>query len=289
MFSLIIRGLSIKPLIKKLNIGGLADLEEFELLESHILVYDRIMKKIKSMTTAFEISPGQSEALIQKYQSKKDESTLQMQMFLQQQPDQERLVSKALSLHALGIEQEHLHEMFAYNEISESIYASRTAKIQSQAERIESGNDQIRGFKSSTDIRPKSRYPIERIMYWLTKCDQDDEHNEYIISRAKYIITENVINDLKTLAEIDFGYDKKHLTKVINLYKSFHDNAHDEMQEYGAKDEDFANSINEHLLNKSIIKSEEQLIEDLYHKDMITQKIYQQFVQEMDDEIWRKH
>lgn len=126
-------------------------------------------------------------------------------------------------------------------------------------------------------------------MYWLTKFDQDDEHNDYIISRSKFIITQNVISDLNSLAEIDFGYDKKHLRKVIELYESFHKNAQDEMQEYGAKDEDFANSINEHLLNKSIIKSEEQLIEELYHKDMITEKIYQQFVQEMDDEIWRKH
>ncbi len=289
MFSLIIRWLTIKPLIKKLNIGGLADLEEFELLESHILVYNRIIKKIESMTTAYKISPGQSESLIQKYQSKMDESNLQMQLFLQQQPNADQLVSKALSLHALGIEKEYLHEMFSYNEISESIYASRSAKIETQGARIEAGNNQIRWFKSSTDIRPQSRYPIERIMYWLTKCDQDDEHNEYIISRAKYIITENVIGDLKSLMEIDFWYDQKHLSKVIKLYESFHQNAHDEMQEYGAKDEDFANSINEHLLNKSIIKSEEQLIEELYHKDMITQKIYQQFVQEMDDEIWRKH
>lgn len=119
MFSLIIRGLTIKPLIKRLNIGGLADLEEFELLESHILVYDRIIKKIKSMTTTFKISPAQSESLIQKYEFKKEESKLQMQLFLQQEENQDLFVSKALSLHALGIEKEYLHEMFSYNEISE--------------------------------------------------------------------------------------------------------------------------------------------------------------------------
>ena len=96
------------------------------------------------MTSAHDISPAQSEQLMQKYQSKKDEASLQMQMFLLQHPDSDQLVSKALSLHALGIEQEHLHEMFVYNEISEQIYASRSAKIQTQAERVEAGTAQIR-------------------------------------------------------------------------------------------------------------------------------------------------
>ena len=289
MFSLIIRGLSIQTLIRKLNIGGLADLEEFEFLESHILVYNRIIQKIQSMTSAYEISPGISESLIAKYTAKMDEASLKMQMFLDTHPESDQLVSKALTLHALGIEQEHLHEMFVYNEITEQIFASRSAKIQTQAARVESGIPQIRWFKSSTDIRPQSRYPIERLIYRLSACDQGDAHNEYIISRTKYIVTENVINDLEALQEVDFGYDPSHLKKVIDLYQKFHQNAREEMAECGGKDEQFANSVNEHLLNKSIIRSEEQLIEELYHKDMITEKIYQQFVEEMDTEIWKKH
>ncbi len=82
MFSLICRWLTIKYLIKKLNINWLADLEEFELYESHILIYDRIIKKIRSMSSAYEISPEHYDLLIEKYQEKKDESILQMQIYV---------------------------------------------------------------------------------------------------------------------------------------------------------------------------------------------------------------
>ncbi len=179
--------------------------------------------------------------------------------------------------------------MYKYNEISEEIHFSRTAKIETQAARVQSGNPQIRWFKSSTDIKPTSWYPIERLMYYLSRCDKGDSHNEYVISRTKYIVTQNVLNDLERLKQTDFWYDKKHIVKIIDLYKKFHENARQEMSELWVKDEEFVDSINAHLLNKSIIKSEEKLIEELYHKDMITEKIYLQFVEEIDDEIWKTH
>ena len=286
MFSLILQWLTIKPLVKRLNINWLVDLERFEHLESHILVYHKIIEKIKSMHSAYEISPENYDALIQKYQSKITETSLQTQIFLQQLEHPEKLLTSAITLHALGIEKEYLHDMYAYNEVPEQIYHERKAKIEKQIARVEAGLPQIRGFKTSTDISPVSRYPIERIVRRLHTC-KNTHHNEYIIERTKYILCAKVIENLEALKKIDFGYDSIVIQRVIDLYKKFHDNARREIQELVATDNDVIERINTRLLNKWLMRSEEKLIKDLYHKEMITQKIYQQFMEEIDEEVWK--
>ncbi len=288
MFSLIVQWLTITWLIKKLNINGLVDLERFEHLESHILVFHKIIEKIHSMNSAYEISPENYDALIEKYEAKINEATLQMQVFLSQQEDSELLLKNALTLHALWIEKEYLHNMFAYNEVTEQVYHERKAKIEKQISRVEWWLPQIRWFKTSTDITPQSRDPIERLVRWLSKC-KDSRHNEYIISRTKYIISSKVIENLERLRAIDFWYDKTYVDDVIDLYQKFHTNASQEIDELMATDSETIEQINRTLLNKWLMRSEEKLIKDLYHKEMITEKIYQKFMEEIDEEVWKEY
>jgi len=101
------------------------------------MVYDRIIKKIKTMGKKYNISPQQSEELINKYETKFAMAKTAMQIFLDNHPGRDRLLNTALTLHALGIEKEYLHEMYSYNEISEQIYYSRNAKINTQSARIQ--------------------------------------------------------------------------------------------------------------------------------------------------------
>jgi hypothetical protein len=90
------------------------------------------------MKPAFDISPESLEVLIQRYTTKQEESKLKMQLFIDNHDSAHKLIDRALSLHALGIEKEYLHEMFVYNEITEQIYFERVSKIETQSSRIES-------------------------------------------------------------------------------------------------------------------------------------------------------
>lgn len=289
MFSLIVQWLTITWLIKKLNINWLVDLERFEHLESHILVYHKIIEKIHSMNSAYEISPENYDALVEKYKAKINEATLQMQVFLWQLWDQAPILLKnAITLHALWIEKEYLHDMYTYNEVTEQVYHERKAKIEKQISRVEWWLPQIRWFKTSTDISPKSWDPIERLVRQLSKC-KDSHHNEYIISRTKYIITAKVIENLEKLRKIDFWYDKRYVNDVIDLYQKFNTNASQEIDKLMSTNSETIEKINRTLLNKWLMRSEEKLIKDLYHKEMITEKIYQQFMEEIDEEVWKKY
>lgn len=288
MFSLIVQWLSLQPLIHRMNLNKLVDLEEFEQIESEILVYQAILAKIAIMDEEYALSGQYIDQLTTKYQNKIDESVLEMMIFLQWQSDPEVFVQKAMTLHALGIEKQYLQEMFKYNEMPEYVYQERLAKINKQTGRVQEGRNQIRWFKMTTDIAPERRDPVEKLMYSLNAC-RHTAHDNYIISRTKFIITAKVIERLLQLQSCDFGYDSSRLTPVIERYNHFHANAAKEIDQLIPWNEELIGSIDTVLLNKWLMKTEEHLIADLFHKEMISEKIYSCFMSEIEEELCRKY
>jgi hypothetical protein len=91
----------MKWFTKKLNISKYYDLEEFEQYESEMIVYYRILKKIKTMKVEYHIANESAEILEEKYIAKLEESRLKMEFFLDNHKDDKELIKQALSLHAL--------------------------------------------------------------------------------------------------------------------------------------------------------------------------------------------
>jgi hypothetical protein len=130
--------------------------------------------------------------LCEKYADKISEASLQLQLFLQQQAAPELLLKKALTLHALGIEKQYLKEMFRYNEIPENLYHYQLTKIELQASRVKSNDDQIRGFNKPLVEQKKSRDPILRLMGRLQHTDHC-AHDEFILNRTRMVLATKVI------------------------------------------------------------------------------------------------
>lgn len=122
VFSLVVKGLTIKGLIRKFQIDKLHDLEEFEKIESEILIYNEIIDKIHRMKADYHTSKTNYDALMQKYTTKLELSQCKMKNFLESQKDADKLVQKALALQALGIEKEYLKQMYTYHEVDEYMY-----------------------------------------------------------------------------------------------------------------------------------------------------------------------
>lgn len=91
----------MKWFTRKLNISKFYDLEEFEQYESEIIVYYRILKKIKTMKSEYHIAHETAEILEEKYIAKLDESRLKMEFFLDNHDNDQELIKQALALHAL--------------------------------------------------------------------------------------------------------------------------------------------------------------------------------------------
>lgn len=289
IFSLVVQWLTMKWFTKKLNISKYYDLEEFEQYESEMIVYYRILKKIKTMKVEYHIANESAEILEEKYIAKLEESRLKMEFFLDNHKDDKELIKQALSLHALWIEKQYLKEMFKYNEVPENLFHYMMRKIDVQDARIRKWSNQIRGFKKWEYIRSRNkRDPIIRLIDSLHST-KDCCHDSYIISRTRLIVTSKVIQALNDFREIDFWYDPSMIEAPMKLYQKFQYNAHREINYLKIQDDQEIDGIDSILLNKWLAKTEELVIKDLLHKDMITEKIYKHFMDEVEEEVLRTY
>jgi len=129
--------LTIEKLLNRLHLDKLHDLEMFEKMEGEIMIYTTIIEKIETLNVDYHISKHNYDLLRNKYEAKREEAQLKLQLFLQQHSDADHLLKQAIDLHALGIEKEYLKEMFRYNEVDELLYFYLLNKIERQAERLE--------------------------------------------------------------------------------------------------------------------------------------------------------
>jgi len=271
-----------------MNIDKLYDLEEFEKYESQILVYHKILEKLHQMNLWYTMSAKSFEILNKKYNDKIAEAIIQLQIFLQQQAGPEILLKKALTLHALGIEKQYLKEMFRYNEIPENLYHYQLTKIELQATRVKSNEEQIRGFNKPLVDLKTTRDPILWLMWRLQHTDHCT-HDEFILNRTRVVLASKVITGMRQLQNIDFWYEDSRSSDIVERYQSFHDRALHQIQSLEQTDEHTAICVESALLNKWLAKTEELVIDELLHKEMITEKLHTMFMEEVDQEVWKAY
>ncbi len=113
----------------------------------------------------------------------------------------------------------------------------------------------------------------------------EDHVNRYIRNRTRVIITRKVIKELKLLLDIEFPIDKNIIEKIINIYENFHNEARGKLEIIEKKYKSTIMIIESNLTNKTLLKIEEWVIEDLYKKEIITPKLYIKFKEEIEEGI----
>lgn len=94
---------------------------------------------------------------------------------------------------------------------------------------------------------------------------------------------------MKDFCAIDFGYQDERSQDIIALYTQFYDHALAEIQRLEHDASDTIEHIETALLNKGLAKQEEHVIYELYEQEMITEKIYNVFLEEVHAEVWKKY
>lgn len=94
---------------------------------------------------------------------------------------------------------------------------------------------------------------------------------------------------MKDFCAIDFGYDDARSQEIILLYQQFYDHALQEIQVLEQHESNAIECIETALLSKGLAKKEEYVVQELYEQDIITEKIYNIFLQEVHDEVWKAY
>lgn len=283
MFTLFVKAPTISYLMKYLKVDKLHKLEQFEYVEGKILSNLKVLDKLNSSYKKAYLTKIEYEDLAEKYSMKlKDAVTGMKKILAGKNHDVHALIRRAISLHALGIEKQYLKELFFYNELDEKNFKYILRKIEKQMERIENEDIQLRSISwEGCDYDIFSKLAIKLYKNHTSTLDT------YIRNRSRVIITRKVIKELKDLSEIDFGFDNKIFTEVIELYAAFNKFADEKRLWIFMSHKATINAVESNLVNKSLLKLEEQVLKDLYKKEIITPKLYIRFMEEIEEEMYK--
>jgi len=282
MFTLLIKATTIAWLMKKLWVTKLHPLEKFEYDEAKILANIKILNQLQKVYNKWYLTFDEYSELKNKYEEKLNQAIKELKELLKNEWNKaQELIKRAVSLYALWVEKRYLKELFEYNEIKEENFKFILRKINRQIERLEHWDKQ---FSKDLDSNYNDHDIFEKISE-LVAPKKEDHINKYMRNRARTIITRKVIKELESLLNIDFWFDKKIIENVIETYKKFNEIAKKKMEEIAQKYKSSIMIIEANLTNKTLLKIEEKVINELYEKEIITPKLYIKFKEEIEKGI----
>ncbi len=281
MFTLFIKATTISAFMKRMKIDKLHEIEEFEYEEGKILMNLKVLEKLTSIEKKWYINKDEHSELRKKYEFELQNSITSIKKMFETHPQKmKQVIKSALLLHSLWIEKQYLKDLYHYHEIDEFNFKIIHNKIIRQIERIEQWMSQLR-----TEREHISELNIfEKIIEYF-HGDRDNFIDVYMRNRTRVIITRKVIKELHHLQLIDFGFDTELFSEVITLYTEFNTSAEEKKQKIREDHNISILSLEAKLADKSLLKIEERVIDDLYKKEIITPKIYLKFQEEIEGEI----
>lgn len=285
IFTLLIKATTITWLTKKLWIDKLNDVEEFEYEEWKILANLKILEKINNLFWKKYLTKEEYFELKRKYWERLKSAVFELQRLLQNctKINADDLVKKAISIHALWIEKQYLKSLYSYNEISEKDFKFIYNKICKQKERVENWETQVKMYENEFVWKCFISFILDKF---------SDRKNlwdiwKYIRNRTKTVITRKVIKELKEIRELNIWFDKKYFDEVVDLYENFYKIAEWKKDDLFEKNKSEIVKIEAKLVEKSLLKLEEKVINDLHDREIITPKLYIKFIEDIEEEFYK--
>ena len=271
--TLFIKATTIKPFIKRFNIDALSRLEEVEYQEARALIHYHVQKKLNSFQERKYIDAPTAQRLLTDHEAAFTKACQQVDTLSHDK--RERLSLRTLRIFAIGIEKQQLKNLYRHNEINETVFRRISGKLQLQLEAIESGDmaPDIAIHTDSRDVFERLATYIRTIFKPTKKSFNCDDR--YMYYRAQSIISRKVVKEFTALKEATTSvFSEAELQDVIDLYKTFKQNSHAKLQQLIAEAPKDAERLAFSLAEHSVHKIEETILQDLYNKELISQKLY---------------
>lgn len=282
MFTMLVKATTIGMLMRKTKVSKLQDFEKFEFLEGNMLMLLQVLTKLEQMHKRKEIPKKEYELLKHKYTKKFLENSFKLKKFLKKHDNNHHNLSRnAIILHSLWAEKIYLKELFLWNEIGEKNFRYILRKIEQQILRLSTGKGQLRKI-----TKAKSDYNLfQKLAIWLHK-KRESREDVFIRNRARKVIIKKVIAELQELHESDLGFKQSIFKEVMSFYEGLYDIAEKKVHKLHKKHKKIIQQLDIKLAEKSLISLEGAMVEDMYAKWIISDKLHIKFKEEIEAEFY---
>lgn len=272
--TLFIKATTIGYLLRRLGISNLTDLDVVDMAEARALMHTRAISRINDYSSKGYMRKDISEQL--KHLHRDAFALAQAAVHAEvSKHKHSRLADRALRLYAIGVERHYLKELYQYHEITEKVYKQISIKLSQQHERIEHGNFNIeQTFRlDRKEVFEYLSFALWRMLKVNRLARSPEEH--YMYYRAQSIIARKVLKEFSELERsMDATlFDAEALAQARELYDGFRTNAAEKMHAVEKEHPLAIAELSHRLAQRGLIKVQEQVLEELEEKEMISPKV----------------
>lgn len=267
--TLLIKATTIRSLVSKLKLGSLTQLEEVEYQEARALMHHKVTTQLKRYLERGYIDTDIAERLLKEHREAFTTACGTVASL------SDKLTLRVLRLYAIGIEKRHLKLLFAQNEVTEPVFRRIWGKLQIQLESIEHG-DLSPDMTISADSLDVFEHLANKVKTKILRRPEGYSFNErYMYYRAQSIISRKVLKEFDLLKKDSSTiFTSAAVEHVTELYEDFRKCSKDKLIKLSSTSPVEARELAEKLAEHSVHTVEEVILNDIYEKELITQKLY---------------
>lgn len=278
--TLFIKATTIQTFMRRLKLDTLTDIEKVEADEARALIHHEVQDRIRRYEERGYIDPAIATTLCTEHAARYAKACADLAS-----EGTAHLPLRVLRMYAIGIEKRHLKELYQHNEVSESVFKRLTGKLQLQLEAVETGN-----LAPNMSLHTDGKDVFERLAGFVrkfigTETEEEKIDNLYMYYRAQTIISRKVLKELEAIdkSSAEHIFSKEALDHVLSLYTTFRDQSHKKMQDLAESHKDRYRVLSEKLALYGVGKIEENVLAELYERQLITPKLYITLSEELQD------
>jgi CPA1 family monovalent cation:H+ antiporter len=270
--TLFIKATTIRSLVNKFKLSDLTPIEEVEYQEARALIHHKVSEQLEKYKERGYIDSTIAENLLNKHSEAFIRACAQVSDISSERRDD--LAFRVLRIYAIGIEKRNLKILYSHNEMTETVFRRIQGKLKLQLEAIEDGD-----LAPDVTIHADGRDVIEHLFWFCTTplrhTNLQSFSERFMYYRAQAIISRKVLKELRELQQVSATiFTPAAVTHVHELYLNFKQNAERKLHNLSAADPEAAHRLGRQLAEASVRTIEENVLKDIFQKELITQKLY---------------
>ncbi len=272
--TLFLKATTIRNFMNKLKLDTLTRTEEIEYQEARALIHHEVCDRLQTYTERGYINTEAADRLRTTHTNEYSDACHNIHE-LAKDP-KHLLADRVLRIFAIGIERRHLKDLYHHNEVNEAVYRRLNGKLQLQLEAIEQGD-----LSPDMSIHTDGKDVFEHMAAFIRKHLKPETavekvENLFMYYRAQVILSRKVI---KEITGIETAYAREIFTpealeRTTTLYQNFKEQSQKKMDGLLSTDTTITRPLSEQLAARSVYKIEEQLLEELFERSLITPKLH---------------
>lgn len=271
--TLFIKATTIKHFVRHFKLDSFTPVEEIEYQEAQALIHHHVTNRLETYESRGYIDAAIGTQLRTEHEAAFKRACEQACALSEERRDD--LAFRVLRIYAIGIEKRHLKLLFVHNEVTERVYRRIVGKLRLQLEAIEGGN-----LSPDVTIHADGRDIFDRLFVGLRTLlgfkDTTKSFSElYMYYRAQSIISRKVLKELAQLEKVSSTiFTSGAVRHVHELYTTFRENSEQKLLRHSATNQAAADELAESLARHGVRTIQENVLEEIFKKELITPKLY---------------